>query len=278
VAITVVTRFAPSPTGLLHLGHAYSALTAFDFARRRGGRFLLRIEDIDAGRSREAFVSAIFEDLAWLGIDWETPVRRQSLNLADYTDALDRLRRLGVVYPCFCTRADIAAAGGAPHGDEIVQYPGTCKAIDEAERARRSQCEPFAMRLDIEKSCKTTGPLFWHDEAAGRVVAEPELLGDVVVARKDAGSSYHLAVVVDDALQGMTDIVRGEDLFMATHIHRLLQALLGLPTPLYHHHALLKGPDGKRLAKRDKAETLAALRAGGVTAKAVRRRLGFEEN
>jgi glutamyl-Q tRNA(Asp) synthetase len=266
-----VTRFAPSPTGRLHLGHAYSALKAHDFARARGGRFLLRIEDIDQGRSREAFVNAIVEDLAWLGLDWERPIRRQSEHLADYAAALDRLQSMGLVYPCFCTRADIAAAASAPHGEDGPIYPGTCRGLSGSARATNA---PHAWRLDVAKSCETTGPLTWSDHG-NTIAANPRRLGDVVVARKDAGTSYHLAVVVDDALQGVTDVVRGEDLFHATHVHRLLQALLGLPTPRYHHHRLLVGPDGRRLAKRDDAVTLAALRAAGDTPAAIRARLGI---
>lgn len=271
--ITVVTRFAPSPTGRLHLGHAFSALTAFRFASAHGGRFLLRIEDIDIGRCRAEFVDGIFEDLAWLGLTWEAPVRRQSEHMEDYAAALARLQAAGVVYPCFCTRADIAAAATAPHGAQPL-YPGTCRALDAQTRAQR-MAEPHAWRLDVARAAAITGPLSWHDTAQGEIAATPETEGDVVLARKDAGTSYHLSVTVDDALQGITDVVRGEDLFSATHIHRLLQALLGLPTLRYHHHALLTGPDGKRLAKRDRAETLAELRARGVPPEAIKHQLGF---
>jgi len=271
--ITVVTRFAPSPTGRLHLGHAFSALTAFRFAGAHDGRFLLRIEDIDIGRCRSEFVDGIFEDLAWLGLTWEAPVRRQSEHMEDYAAALARLQAAGVVYPCFCTRADIAAAATAPHGAQPL-YPGTCRALDAQTRARR-MAEPHAWRLDVARAATITGPLSWHDAVQGEIAATPETEGDVVLARKDAGTSYHLSVTVDDALQGVTDVVRGEDLFFATHIHRLLQALLGLPTLRYHHHALLTGPDGKRLAKRDRAETLAELRARGVPPEAIKHQLGF---
>jgi len=273
----LVTRFAPSPTGRLHLGHAFSALTAYEFAKTRGGRFLLRIEDIDVGRCRPEFVTAIFEDLAWLGIEWEAPVRMQSQHMGDYAAALDRLREAGLAYPCFCTRADIAAAAGAPHGDGGPIYPGTCKTLSFDARTARLGTESHAWRLDAQKSCKTTGALDWHDAAKGAIAADPAGLGDVVIARKDAGTSYHLAVVVDDALQGVTDVVRGEDLFAATHVHRLLQTLLGLPTPRYHHHALLTDAGGRRLAKRDNAATIAALRASGTTAAEVQARLGFAE-
>jgi glutamyl-Q tRNA(Asp) synthetase len=271
--ITVVTRFAPSPTGRLHLGHAFSALAAFRFAEAHGGRFLLRIEDIDTGRCRPEFTDGIFEDLAWLGLAWETPVRRQSEHMDDYAAALARLKALSVVYPCFCTRADIAAAASAPHGAQPL-YPGTCRTLDAETRARRL-AEPHAWRIDVARAAALAGPLSWHDAAQGEIAATPEAEGDVVLARKDAGTSYHLSVTVDDALQGITDVVRGEDLFPATHIHRLLQALLGLPTPRYHHHALLTGPDGKRLAKRDRAETLAELRARGVAPNAIKHQLGF---
>lgn len=235
----------------------------------------MRIEDIDAGRCREEFVEGIFEDLAWLGIGWEEPVRRQSQHLAEYGGALERLQAAGFAYPCFCTRADIAAAAAAPHGPEGALYPGTCRTLSPDERAERMATRPHAWRLDIKKSSETTGPLAWHDSHTGEVTAIPAMLGDAVIARKDAGTSYHLAVVHDDALQGVTDVVRGEDLFHATHLHRLLQALLGLGTPRYHHHELLTGPDGRRLAKRDRAETIEALRGAGCTAESIRRRLGF---
>lgn len=264
----IVTRFAPSPTGRLHLGHAWSAWQAFRFARDRDGRFLLRIEDIDPGRCREEHVGAIVEDLRWLGIDWDGPVRRQSDHLADYAGALDRLKRAGLAYPCFCTRKaieiEIAASGHAPHGPDGPIYPGTCRHLSDSERAARLAVEPHAWRLDMAAAGRRAGPLRWHDAAAGEVAATPEAFGDVVLARKDAPTSYHLAVVHDDALQGVTDVVRGEDLFAATHIHRLLQALLGLPVPRYHHHPLIRDATGRRLAKRDGAVTLAAVRAGGT--------------
>lgn len=261
-AAPVTTRFAPSPTGRLHQGHAFSAQIAHDFARSRGGRFLLRIEDIDAGRAREEHVAGIFEDLAWLGIGWDGPVVRQSARLPLYAAALARLGAIGLTYPCFCTRAEIAASASAPHGPEGPRYPGTCRRLPQAVRARRSG-EPHAVRLDMAAAVARAGPLAWHDATAGVVVADPLPHGDVVLARKDAPTSYHLAVTVDDAAQGVTDIVRGVDLFAATHVHRLLQALLDLPTPRYHHHPLLTGPDGRRLAKRDGAQSLAELRASG---------------
>jgi glutamyl-Q tRNA(Asp) synthetase len=263
----VVTRFAPSPTGRLHLGHAFSALLAHEYARGRGGAFLLRIEDIDPGRSRSEHVDSIIEDLAWLGIDWDGEILFQSERLPLYREALERLRAEGLVYPCFCTRsaiaAEIAASAAAPHGPDGPLYPGTCRALASAERELRAAAEPHAWRLDAAKAAARAGPLYWRDGDT-EVRAEPEAHGDVVLARKDAPVSYHLAVTVDDAAQGVTDVVRGRDLYAATDVHRLLQALLGLPTPLYHHHPLLTGADGRRLAKRNGAPTLRELREAGV--------------
>ncbi len=260
----IMTRFAPSPTGRLHLGHAFSALRSHDLSRATGGRFLLRIEDIDPGRSREAFVAAIEEDLSWLGLKWDGPIVRQSARLDAYRAALGALGAAGVVYPCFCTRADIAAAASAPHGPEGAAYPGTCRALDPATRVDRIAAEPHAWRLDMARAAAFVGPLRWYDASAGEVEADPQRFGDVVLARKDAPASYHLAVTVDDAWQGVTDVVRGVDLFEATHVHRLLQALLDLPTPRYHHHALLADAQGRRLAKRAGARTLADLREAGA--------------
>jgi glutamyl-Q tRNA(Asp) synthetase len=264
----IVSRFAPSPTGRLHLGHAFSAWLAHRFARHGRGRFLLRVEDIDPGRSRAEFIDGIVEDLRWLGLDWDGPVRRQSAHLADYRAALERLKAEGLVYPCFCTRKaiadEIAASGQAPHGPDGPAYPGTCRRLTQAERTARLAAEPHAWRLDMGAATARAGRLDWHDARAGTVAAAPEPFGDVVLARKDAPTSYHLAVVHDDALQGVTDVVRGDDLFAATHVHRLLQALLGLPTPRYHHHPLIRDASGRRLAKRDRAATLADLRAAGV--------------
>ncbi len=268
----VVTRFAPSPTGFLHLGHVRSALEGWRAAREGGGQFLLRLEDIDQGRCREEFADAILEDLAWLGIDWDGPVRRQSEHFEDYRRALDRLSGLGVLYPCFCTRREIAAeiarAGGAPQGETGPPYPGICRRLDSAERARR-QCKgyDFALRLDLARALALTGPLDWIEEGGGKsrvISAQPMALGDVVLARKDIPASYHLAVTVDDALQGVTLVTRGEDLRPATGIHRVLQALLGLPTPLYRHHPLLTDARGHRLAKRDRAVSIRAMRAAGL--------------
>lgn len=260
----VATRFAPSPTGLLHLGHAFSAIRAHDFALEHGGRFLLRIEDIDPGRTREAFVVGIEEDLCWLGLKWDGAVARQSARLDVYAAALGLLDATGLLYACFCTRAEIAASVAAPHGPQGAIYPGTCRHLSSDERAARMAGERYCWRLDTAEAVARTGPLRWHDEQAGAVVARPEALGDVVLARKDAPVSYHLAVTVDDAAQGISDVVRGIDLFAATHVHRLLQALLGLPTPDYHHHQLLTDAAGRRLAKRDGAPTLADLRAAGA--------------
>ena len=257
----VVTRFAPSPTGRLHLGHAYSAILAHDVAMESGGRFLLRIEDIDGTRSRPEHVAAILDDLAWLGLGWEGPVF-QSDRLDLYAAALDRLQAMGLVYPCFCTRAEIAASLSAPHGPGGAMYPGTCRVLSAAERAHRMD-EPHCWRLDMAAALAPSQLLCWHDDTAGWQTAAPAPHGDVILARKDAPASYHLAVTIDDAAQGVTDIVRGIDLFEATHVHRLLQALLGLPTPRYHHHPLLTDDRGERLAKRTNAPTLAALREAG---------------
>lgn len=278
--MSVVTRFAPSPTGLLHRGHAYAALFAASMARRAGGRFLLRIEDIDAGRCRAEFVDALLADLAWLGLDWEQPVRRQSAHMPAYRAALDRLSARGVLYPCFCTRRDIAAeiarAGAAPHGPDGPVYPGTCRGLDPIRATERVAAgAPHALRLDVGHALALTGPLAWEDGVAGRIIADPAALGDVVLARKDMPASYHLAVTLDDHLQGVSLVTRGTDLFHATHVHRLLQALLGLDVPTWHHHPLLLAADGQRLAKRHGAPSLSALRVAGADPVALRRDLGF---
>lgn len=274
-----VSRFAPSPTGHLHLGHAHAALFAHAEAERAGGRFLLRIEDIDRTRCRPEYEAAIFEDLAWLGLAWGEPVRRQSQHFPDYAQALARLREMGVLYPCFCTRGDIqaeiAAAGQAPHGADGPLYPGTCRRRPAAERARLAAAGTAALRLDMEKATMLAGPLTWRDRGRGEMRAEPQRFGDVVLARKDTPASYHLAVTVDDHIQGVTLVTRGEDLFAATHVHRLLQALLGLDTPDYHHHRLLCDDSGRRYAKRDRALTLRALREAGRGAGEVRAMAGF---
>jgi len=297
----IVSRFAPSPTGRLHLGHAYSAVRAHDLAREANGQFLLRIEDIDGTRSRENYVAGIEEDLAWLGLAWDGPVIRQSARMHVYAEALEKLQRMGLVYPCFCTRAEIMASASAPHGAEGSLYPGTCRHLSNAERVAR-MAEPHCWRLDMRRAIEARAPspltgegrgegagrlggepqaarhptlsqpspikgegfLEWHDEYAGWIPADPASAGDIVLARKETPTSYHLAVTIDDAAQGVTDVVRGVDLFEATHVHRLLQALLELPTPEYHNHPLLIGPDGKRLAKRNGAQPLAELRAEGA--------------
>jgi glutamyl-Q tRNA(Asp) synthetase len=288
--LAFVTRFAPSPTGLLHKGHAYSALTAFTAAKAAGGRFLLRIEDIDATRARPAFETGIFEDLAWLGLAWETPVRRQSQHLNDYRAALERLRTRGLVYRCFRTRREVLdEIGRAPHGpgegaDHRVFIGGPLAPADE--RRRLEAGEPFAWRLSLAAARAALGEAAWADLAFveegggpggehGLIAARPERAGDVVLARKDVGVAYHLAVVVDDALQGISHVIRGEDLHEAAHIQRLLQALLDLPAVVYRHHPLLRDPAGARLAKRDGATSLRDLRAGGISAAALRAELGF---
>jgi glutamyl-Q tRNA(Asp) synthetase len=289
-----VFRFAPSPNGYLHLGHALSALINFDMARAAGGRMLLRIEDIDAARCRSEFEQAIYQDLAWLGIDWQKPVRRQSEHFADYRAALARLDALGVLYPSFESRAEIArlvaererhangSAGWPRDPDGVPLYPGAAGALSAAERERRIAAgEPYALRLDLAAALARTGTLRWNDSGAGPngetglIAAEPRVWGDLVLARKEMPASYHLAVVLDDATQGVTQVVRGHDLFQATAIHRLLQALLGLAPPMYHHHRLLLDADGQKLSKSTHATALRALRAGGASASDIRRLVGL---
>ena len=272
--MSITTRFAPSPTGLLHLGHAAAALTAWRRARQAGGRFLLRIEDIDPTRCRPEYTAAILEDLTWLGLDWDGPVRMQSEHLDEYRAALETLARRGLLYPCFCTRAaiarEIAAAPAAPHGPDGPLYPGTCRALSAAERAARlAGGEPYALRLDMARAVAEAGPLRWHEEAVGRLAAEPTRFGDVVLGRKDVPASYHLCVTHDDARQGVSLVTRGADLQPATALHRLLQALFGWPAPRYAHHPLLTGADGRRLAKRDGAASLRAMRQAGISPEAV---------
>jgi glutamyl-Q tRNA(Asp) synthetase len=257
----IVTRFAPSPTGLLHLGHAFSAAIGHALARSAGGTWLLRIEDIDTTRCRPEFTRAIHADLAWLGLVPDGTLI-QSARKQAHQAALHRLADMGLAYPCFCTRADIAAAAQAPHGAQPI-YPGTCRAIPPAQARQRADTKPHAIRLDVAAAIARTGPLRWQ-EGATETPADPLLAGDIVLARKDIGVGYMLAAVVDDAHQGITDVVRGRDLVDATPTQRLLQALLGLPAPRYHHHRLLLAADGRRLAKRDHAEALAALREEGV--------------
>lgn len=260
----MLTRFAPSPTGELHLGHAYSAVLAHGAARAANGRFLIRIDDIDGSRSREEHVAAALADLEWLGIDRDGDPLRQSDRLDSYAAALDNLRARGLVYPCFCTRADIAASLSAPHGPSGAVYPGTCRNLPDAERARRMAAEPHCWRLDMARATAEAGELLWEEAGQGLRRADPAAHGDIVLARKDAPASYHLASTLDDAALGVTHIVRGADLIASTDVHRLLQGLLGLAVPRYRHHALVCGPDGKRLAKRDAAASLASLRAAGI--------------
>lgn len=270
----VRTRFAPSPTGRLHLGHALAAMEAHDLARQHAGEFLLRHEDIDATRVREAFYTGIEEDLRWLGFDWDGPAMRQSTRLAAYDAALQRLRSMGLVYPCYCSRRgveqELAAMAAAPQGPEGPLYPGTCRGMEQAERRRKLETgHTHAWRLDAHKAAALTGRLTFTDLRHGLVEVIPGLLGDVILARKDIGTAYHLAVVVDDAFQQITHVTRGEDLLPATHVHRLLQEVLGLPQPVYAHHRLVLDAHGKRLAKRHDALAIAAMRESGVTAATV---------
>jgi glutamyl-Q tRNA(Asp) synthetase len=262
----LITRFAPSPTGHLHLGHAYAAWQAWRRARESGGRFLLRIEDIDPERCRPEYTDAIQEDLRWLGLDWDGEVLFQSARLPLYQACLDSLAARGLLYPCFCSRAEIrrelAASAFAPHApDGAPLYPGTCRRLTVDEHAARlASGAPHAWRLDATRALEGAPPLSFSEEGIGDIRARPDLFGDVILARRDAPASYHLCVTHDDATQCVTVVTRGEDLRDATHIHRLLQHLMEWPVPLYVHHALLKNPEGRRLAKRDGATTLASLR------------------
>jgi glutamyl-Q tRNA(Asp) synthetase len=283
----IVTRFAPSPTGYLHLGHAYAAFIAHDLAARNRGRFLLRIEDIDATRTRPDFVAAIEEDLRWLGLEFALPVRRQSEHLPEYRAALTRLAAMGLLYPCFCTRKAIAAEGAlalaAPQGPSGPLYPGHCRSLSAAEQERRKAAgTAYVLRLDMAKAVARAGGALSFQELGqgpagetGTIIAKPEAHGDVVLARKDSPASYHLCVTRDDALQGVTHVTRGCDLFAATAIHRLLQTLLGLPQPVYLHHRLICDSTGRRLAKRDADKTLRALRAEGRAPADIRAMVGL---
>jgi glutamyl-Q tRNA(Asp) synthetase len=283
--VAFVTRFAPSPTGRLHRGHAFAALTAWHAAREVGGRFLLRIEDIDPTRCKPAFEDAIVEDLTWLGLAWDGPVRRQSEHLADYAAVIAALDGRGLLYRCFRTRKDILdAIGDAPHGPVEAARPGPHPADEEA--ALLAQGRAFAWRLSLDRAREALGEVAWQALAfveeglgpngeRGLIRVRPETAGDVILARKDVGAAYHVAVTHDDALQGVTHIVRGEDLFEATHVQVLIQTLMGWPTPVYRHHRLLVGPDGRRYAKRDRSVTLAELRVGGLDAGTLRAELGF---
>jgi glutamyl-Q tRNA(Asp) synthetase len=281
----IVTRFAPSPTGFLHLGHAFAALTACDAAHAAGGRFLLRIEDLDRGRCRPEFEDAILRDLAWLGLEWEEPVLRQSARGDVYRAAIAQLDEMGLVYPCFCTRKEIAdeiaRAAEAPHGPEGPLYPGICRGLSRDERETRMKTEPHALRLDAAKAAARAGALSFEERGAGPegetgiITADPCLFGDIVLARKEMAGAYHLAVVIDDTHQGVTLVTRGNDLFPAAHVQRLLQALLGLPVPVYAHHRLILDENGRKFSKRDSAATLRAMREAGVTPSEVRARLGL---
>jgi glutamyl-Q tRNA(Asp) synthetase len=264
------TRFAPSPTGLLHLGHAYSALVAHDVAREIGGAYLMRIDDLDSGRVRPIYREAIDRDLAWLGLEPDAPPMVQSQRLAAYADGLKRLQEAGLAYPCFCTRAEVAASVSAPHGPDGGLYPGTCRGMSSgAATARIAAGAAHAWRLDMTRALKGTGARVWHDRDAGTVIAHPALFGDIVLARRDGAFAYHLASTIDDAAQGISHVVRGRDLFAATHVHRLLQALLGLPTPAYVHHRLIADATGKRLAKRHDAASIESLRDSGLEPQAL---------
>jgi len=273
------TRFAPSPTGWLHLGHAYAAL--FAAGRAEAGRFLVRLEDIDSTRTRPEYETALFEDLAWLGLSWEQPVRRQSEHFADYRQGLQKLSELGLLYPCFCTRkeiqTEITQAGQAPHGPDGALYPGTCRTRSADECAERiAKGDAYALRLDVQKAISLVAKeLLWEDRARGVFTATPALFGDVVLARKDTPASYHLSVVMDDAHQGVTLVTRGEDLLEATHLHRLLIELLQLPVPLWEHHRLIEDESGRRLAKRDDARSLKMLRDQGWSPARVRTELAL---
>jgi len=285
-----VFRFAPSPNGFLHLGHAYSALLNFDLARKAGGRLLLRIDDIDPTRCRSEFEAAIYEDLAWLGIAWETPVRRQSEHLADYQTAAEKLAAQDLIYPSFESRAEIArlvaereTTGPWPRDpDGAPLYPGAAKLLPSDERARLiGQGAPYALRLGMAAACARTENLVWTEYGEGpagehgTVMAEPEAWGDVILARKETPTSYHLSVVIDDAQQGVTDVVRGQDLFWSTSVHRLLQELLGVSAPTYRHHRLVLDAAGHKLSKSSKATGLRELRAAGATPADIRRLVGL---
>lgn len=279
------TRFAPSPTGRLHKGHAFSALAAWSAAKAAGGRFVLRIEDIDPTRCRPEYEAGILKDLAWLGLDWETPVRRQSDHLDDYAAVIEGLGARGLLYRCFRTRKEILnGIGDAPHGAMEAVRPGPHPA--EEETRLLASGAPFAWRLSLDRAREALGETVWSglsfveegegtNGETGVVAVDPAAVGDVVLARKDTGVAYHLAVTHDDALQGVTHVIRGQDLFEATHVQRLIQTLMGWPAPTYRHHRLLAGPDGRRYAKRDRSVTLAELRAGGLTPEALRAELGF---
>jgi len=287
----VITRFAPSPTGFLHLGHAYSALFSEKQARVKGGQFILRIEDIDTSRTKPEFEDAIFEDLSWLGLKWELPVRRQSDHFKEYEKAINNLRKLDLVYPCFCSRKEIRSAifnsnlttTDPLNRDKSQIYPGTCKKITEKQsKMRIKQGSPFALRLNSDLAMqiakKNTDALIWNDVEKGAIEVSLDLVGDVVLARKETPASYHIAVTLDDHLQGINLVTRGQDLFLSTHIHRVLQAVLKLNTPTYHHHHLLKGANGRKFSKRDNSLSIQSLRKEGKTPKQVRLLAGFHDD
>ena len=274
----IVTRFAPSPTGQLHLGHAHSALFGWNLANEAGGRFLLRIEDIDRARCRKHFETGILQDLQWLGVEWDGEVRRQSEHMSEYGTSLQRLSGLGVLYPCFCSRKDIEAATVAPHGPSGNSYPGTCRALSRSQAMERMEAgAPYALRLDVAKAGGIVGALEFTDRDRGRIAVDSSLGGDVVLARRDLPASYHLCVVVDDALQGVTLVTRGEDLLESTHVQRLIQALLDLPEPSYAHHRLIRNDAGERLSKRDGALSIRALREAGHDPAEIRAAAGFPD-
>jgi glutamyl-Q tRNA(Asp) synthetase len=276
VAVSILARFAPSPTGHLHLGHAFAALFAWRSAGPNG-TCLLRIEDIDPDRCRPEYEQGIYDDLAWLGLRWPEPVRRQSEHLDDYRAALTQLIERGVAYPCFCSRQDVVRAATS-HGPEGAIYAGTCRTLDSATRAERiARGDAHSFRLDVACGAAITGPLFWDEQGEGKIAVDPMIAGDPVIARRDVSTSYHLSVTVDDHLQHVTLVPRGRDLFLATHVQRLLQALLGFAAPRYAHHALVLDVDGQKLSKRDHATALADLRAEGWTVDDVKKRIGWSD-
>jgi glutamyl-Q tRNA(Asp) synthetase len=283
-AMKYVTRFAPSPTGYLHAGHAYSASLAFQKAQESGGRFILRLEDIDQTRCRREFEEGIYEDLTWIGLSWEQPVRRQSEHMDDYAAVLEKLHDDGLIYPCFCTRREIAAeiarSDSAPHGPGGPLYPGTCRHLSDDARADNfEQNKPYALRFDMQEALTRVdvSKLFFQEIEKGMIQCDPLPFGDAILARKDTPTSYHLSVVLDDALQGINLVVRGQDLFMATHLHRLLQHLLSLPTPHYMHHGLVSDMKGQRLAKRHNASTLRHMREEGYGQNDIQKLIKFKK-
>ena len=278
--LPATTRFAPSPTGYLHLGHAYSAMFAENIARKTNGNFVLRIEDIDQSRCRPEFTRAIYEDLEWLGLSWSRPPIKQSERFKIYREVLEKLIKANLVYPCFCSRREIQIelerAVNAPHGPDGPHYPGTCRDLGRIQREKNiSDGKPYSLRLDAQRAGSQAGPLEIFDVTRGIFPVNPNISGDIILGRKEVPTSYHLAVTVDDAEQEVTMVTRGEDLFPASHIQRLLQELIGLPETIYNHHRIIKGDDGARLAKRNKSQTLRSLREQGITPEGVRKKLGL---